>query len=219
MTAALKHPPLAIPLDGQHLEFRDEKPLGRQIRDTAGLIPASAYVLILIEKRGGRSIGLDEVVDLRALTNPIFRSFESDVIYPFTLNERGFEWGDETIGEEELRAFGEIPDDHELLLDSDGDRVIEPGAKVRLSRKGVERIVSRKRKGLKICIEGEFLPWPKRTITTEEIADLGGWDVSIGVIEVDEDQNERTLKPGEIIKFRPGLSYGKKLCFKRGENE
>jgi hypothetical protein len=41
-------------------------------------------------------------------------------------------------------------------------------------------------------------------------------DASNGVIEVDEDQNERTLAPGEVIKLRPGVAYGKKLCFKRG---
>ncbi len=216
MTAVVKTAAIVIPIDGQNYEIDDVTPTGRQLRDDAGLSPASAFILILIEGRGARSIGLDEMVDLRTLTNPLFRSFENDRIYTCTLNERGFEWGDEAISDVELRTFGEIPSEHELLLDSDGDRVIEPGTNVRLKREGVERIISRKPKKFKICVEGDFLPWPKGTITTEEIAEIGGWDVSIGVIEVDEDQNERTLKPGEIIKLRPGLSYGKKLCFKRG---
>lgn len=67
-----------------------------------------------------------------------------------------------------------------------------------------------------ICIEGTSYPWNSRTITTEQIAGLGGWDASQGVIEVDKDQTERTLAPGEAITLRPGVSFGKKLCFKRG---
>jgi len=41
-------------------------------------------------------------------------------------------------------------------------------------------------------------------------------DASHGVIEVDKDQNERTLAPGETLELKPGVSFGKKLCFKRG---
>ena len=44
-------------------------------------------------------------------------------------------------------------------------------------------------------IEGELKPWDKEEITTEEIAALGGWDPKEGVILIDEDNNERTLKP------------------------
>ena len=36
-----------------------------------------------------------------------------------------------------------------------------------------------------IDIEGALKPWYKDTITTEEIADLGGWDVSEGVVQID----------------------------------
>jgi len=67
-----------------------------------------------------------------------------------------------------------------------------------------------------LCIEGKELPWHEDTITTEQIAALGGWDVSQGVIEVDRDNNERTLAPGEVIEVTPGRSFGKKHCWKRG---
>jgi hypothetical protein len=66
-------------------------------------------------------------------------------------------------------------------------------------------------------IEGVGLvPWDKDTITTEEIADLGGWDVSQGVVEVDADNNERTLAPHEVVDLKPGLGFGKKHRWKRG---
>lgn len=57
------------------------------------------------------------------------------------------------------------------------------------------------------------------TITTEEIAKLGGWDISQGVIAIDKDQNEITLKLGETVSLKRGLSFCKKQRFKRGLNE
>ena len=67
-----------------------------------------------------------------------------------------------------------------------------------------------------VNIEGNFLPWPQDTITTEQIAKLGGWDLTQGVIEVGEDNTERTLAPGEIIQLTPGQTFGKKHKWKRG---
>jgi hypothetical protein len=65
-------------------------------------------------------------------------------------------------------------------------------------------------------VEGREIPWESDTITTEQIAELGGWDVSQGVIEVDKDNNERTLAPGEVVDIKPGQGFGKKHKWKRG---
>ena len=51
---------------------------------------------------------------------------------------------------------------------------------------------------------------------TEQIAELGGWDIAQGVIEVDKDNNERTLAPGEVLDIKPGQGFGKKHRWKRG---
>ncbi|MDD5308695.1 MAG: E2/UBC family protein [Deltaproteobacteria bacterium] len=67
-----------------------------------------------------------------------------------------------------------------------------------------------------VDIEGTVHPWEKDTITTEEILALGGWDASQGVIEVDKDNVERTLKPGEVIELKPGHGFSKKVKWKRG---
>jgi hypothetical protein len=64
--------------------------------------------------------------------------------------------------------------------------------------------------------EGTLHPWPKQTITTEEIAQLGGWSTSIGVIEIDADNNEHTLQPGQTVDIKPGQGFSKKIKFKRG---
>jgi hypothetical protein len=65
-------------------------------------------------------------------------------------------------------------------------------------------------------VEGQDIPWESDTITTEQIAELGGWDVSQGVIEVDKDNNERTLALGEVVEIKPGQGFGKKHKWKRG---
>ena len=66
-------------------------------------------------------------------------------------------------------------------------------------------------------IEGAYKPWDKDTITPEEVASLGGWDISEGVVLIDlEDGTERTLEPDEVIKLRPGIGFSKKIRFKRG---
>jgi hypothetical protein len=69
-----------------------------------------------------------------------------------------------------------------------------------------------------VDIEGTVYPWPKETITTEEIATLGSWDLSQGVIEIDKDNNERTLQPGEVVELKPGHGFSKKVRWKRGDN-
>ena len=61
-----------------------------------------------------------------------------------------------------------------------------------------------------VMIEGVEMPWDAETISTEQIAALGGWDPSQGVIEVDEDNNERTLVPSEVVVVKPGHGFGKK---------
>lgn len=66
-------------------------------------------------------------------------------------------------------------------------------------------------------IEGEITPWDEDTITTEQVAELGGWDVSVGVILIDlKDNTERTLQPGEVVELKPGMGFSKKVSFKRG---
>jgi hypothetical protein len=67
-----------------------------------------------------------------------------------------------------------------------------------------------------VNVEGTEHPWPRSTITTEEISELGGWDASQGVIEIDNENNERTLRPGEVVELKPGHGFGKKIRFRRG---
>ena len=68
-----------------------------------------------------------------------------------------------------------------------------------------------------IVIEDTQYEWNSSTITTEQIIELGGWDPSKGALLVDlKAGTERTLEPEEIIEIKPGMSFAKKVIFKRG---
>jgi hypothetical protein len=69
-----------------------------------------------------------------------------------------------------------------------------------------------------VNIEGVECSWSAPTITTEDIANLGGWDSAQGVIEVDPDNNERTLAPGELVHIKPGHGFAKRVRWKRGDS-
>ncbi len=67
-----------------------------------------------------------------------------------------------------------------------------------------------------VNIEGVEHKWHKDTITTEEVAKLGGW-TSEGVIEIDSNNVERTLGANEIIHLKKGIGFAKKIRWKRGD--
>ena len=65
-------------------------------------------------------------------------------------------------------------------------------------------------------IEGVEFPWPVSIITMEQIAEVGGWGPSEGVIQIDDDNNEQALEPGEVVELTPGLGFCKNVRWKRG---
>jgi len=68
-----------------------------------------------------------------------------------------------------------------------------------------------------VDIEGEIFEWPDGTITTEEIAAKGGWDVAQGVLEIDLQTNtQRQLAPNETVEIKPGKGFAKKFRWQRG---
>ena len=72
------------------------------------------------------------------------------------------------------------------------------------------------RPGCVLSIEGREISWPEDTITARQLADLGGWDVAEGVVEVDQFGNERTLDANEEVELGRNCSFGKLHRWKRG---
>ena len=65
-------------------------------------------------------------------------------------------------------------------------------------------------------IEGRVFEWPVSTVTREQVAELGGWDPSTGVLIIDAENNARQLQPAEVVHLEPGIGFAKKVHWKRG---
>ncbi len=221
--APRQHGPYRIMVGDTDLKFRDVLiddpiPTGRQVIEKAGLYPATGHLLFAwLEDGVLEEIRLDETVDLFPRGVERFIAFCSDRILLFVLNDRRFMWGSPTIQGRVMKALARVDvATHELWLEQQdaADRLIADDESVSLTGEALERF--RTAPSFLLCIEDKEHHWLKSTITTEKIAELGGWDPSEGVIEVDADQNERQLSPHEVVTLKPGLVYGKKLRWKRG---
>jgi len=205
-------------LEYQPYVIADPVPTGAQVLAAAGLQPVADHILIAVLKTGMlEEIRPDETVEIFRRGVERFIAFRSDRSFRFVLNDRRLEWGAKEILGRVLKVLaGADPAKTGVWLErrDEPDLFIKDDQAAPLSGKEVERF--RTAPLFILCIEGDSHPWLKPTITMEEIAALGGWEPSQGVIEVDKDQNERQLQPGEVITLKPGLAYGKKLCWKRG---
>ena len=67
-----------------------------------------------------------------------------------------------------------------------------------------------------IDIEGTLYDWDEDTITVPQIREPGDLPEDLPVIEVDKDNNQRTLEEDEIVELKPGMGFSKKVGYKRG---
>ena len=86
---------------------------------------------------------------------------------------------------------------------------------VKLEAGGVEKL--RTGPVFALWIEDKQFWWPEPTIATEQIAELGGWESSLGVQQIDlVTGHAHTLKPGEIIDLKDPKTFAKKIGWRRG---
>lgn len=205
-------------LNFRTLRIDDPVPTSRQILDAAEMRPAEDHALFQVLPKGGLELlRLSETVDLRVPGRERFVAFRASTLYRFIVDGESYEWGARSIGAAALQKIAGLDPEREAIWwerVDEPDELLDEGAVVPLDGAGVERF--RVGPAFWVCVEGARLRWPRETITMEEIAGLGGWDPAQGVIEVDEDQNERTLAPGEVITLKPGIAFGKRLCWRRG---
>ena len=221
--APRQHGPYRVLVGDADLKFQgvlidDPVPTGRQVLEKSGLYPAMEHLLFAWLKDGTvEEIRLDETVDLFPRGVEKFIAFRTDRSFRFVLNDRRFTWGSPTILGRVLKSLARVDAaTHGVWLEQrdEADRLIADDESVSLAGGALERF--RTAPSFLLCIEDQEHRWPKSTVTTEKIADLGGWDPSKGVIEIDEEQNERQLAPHEVVVLKPGLVYGKKIRWRRG---
>ncbi len=174
MAQTASRPQYRLVLDNRILETDDPEISGRDVLNLGRYRPASDFSVVLYANAGTQVLGLDETIRLDIDTSPVLRAFKGDRLFRATLNEREVVWGDDEISAADLRVIGEISDDQDLYLDSDGDRLIPDDGKVRLRREGVERIRSGDPHDatLHIILNGEQVTVEKGRISFSELAKL-----------------------------------------------
>ncbi|MGI4880728.1 MAG: multiubiquitin domain-containing protein [Janthinobacterium lividum] len=174
-------------------------------------------MLIKLADRGATSIGLEETLDVVPGRRPVFRTFTSDRVYSFTVNELGWEWGAASIGEADIRHYAGIPEDHEIFSDDDPDTAISRGGELRLSDRGVEHFRSRKAvsKTVEIVVNGRDREVPRGDITFEKVIAIAFPDKPTGpnvafTVTYRKGPHERpegSLIAGQSVHVREGMVF------------
>ena len=114
--------------------------------------PADQHILIELKDRGTTSVGLDEKIDLGD-GDKAFRAFRGDRIFRLTVEGRGYEWGQRSFAESELRRIHRIAADEVFSMSLPGeDLIIDDEGEVDLEAARAERldVVKRWHDGLAI---------------------------------------------------------------------
>ena len=172
-TAVRKHQ-YAFVLNDQTFTTEDPAITARDALGYGGFRSASDYSVIIFRNFGTEMLGLEETLRLDEGHVPVLRAFDSDRLFRALLNEREIVWGKGRITATDLRVIGQIPDDQDLVLDSDGDQLIPDDGAVVLRDKGVERIrsVDPKDETVTVILNGEQITVDKGKLTFEDLAEL-----------------------------------------------
>lgn len=188
------------------LHFADPVPNGRQILSEAGFLPAGDHVLIQCLLHGTRSVGLDELVDLREKGTEAFWAFRTDRVFRFTINDRGYEWGAAGITEPELRRIASVGDHEVLMLECDGEnRILVADDIIELGNSGTEHLRTVKRL-VTVCLDTDVeIEILCGAYTTEELIHVLGVQDGYLLNVLDAQGRLVPLKPNQTITIQADM--------------
>ena len=195
-----------INVDDIQLQLAEPVLEGRRILDEAGFRPAEGYVLIQLLLPGTRSVGLDESIDLREKGSEVFRTFKSDRIFRFTIDDRGYEWGVAKITEPELRRIAVVDSNGMLVLERDG-KAIELAADdiIELGETGTERL--RVVEFVTVYLNNVEKKIPSGAYKTEKLIRVLGVEAGYVLDVLDEQGKLDPLQPGQTTQVKAGMKF------------
>lgn len=212
-----------VSIDGQVYTLPNPAPTGGELIALIGLDPARYFLIYKIEGKPDEVVEFDEPFDLTAPGIEEFTLVTRDRHFTIHVNDTPYRIvGPFIMGRQILDLESKDPATHFVtqILPGVDDIVVGADDRIDLSKPGVERftIVATpcQNHGWKIDIDGQIYDWPKDTITTEEVIQLGHLNTGDGVIVIDAANNERTLTPRETIHLADGICFGRKVRFRRG---
>ena len=197
-----------IEVNGAVINFQDPVPTASQILSVAGFIPTDEHILIRLMKRSSNALGLNEAVDLRNGESAKFLAFKGDRIFRLTVDGGGFEWGQDTISESELRELAEVGDDEILVLErrDEPDRELNSNDQVALRDAGTEHIRTTK-KLITVVIDEVKKQIDRGSYTTERLIDVLGVEAGYLLNMLGDDGQLKTLNSGECVSVREGMKF------------
>jgi hypothetical protein len=174
----------------------DAEPTGRQILEAFERFPADEHVLLYLPRNGKlEEITIDETLDLRERGPERFFAFKTDRLLNFVANGRRFSWGASTISVALTRLVARIPDHESLFLERNNapDKELTENDSVRLSRKGLERLVSRQ-PSWKLNVQGVLLTLTTPVVVVKDALTQAGFDPSTGWIAILKRNGEAKLQ-------------------------
>ena len=190
------------------ITFKDPVPTTRQILREGRFTPTDEYILIRLQKGSSNALGLDESVDLRNGESAKFLAFKGDRIFRLTVDGGGFEWGEGTISESDLRKLAAIGDDKVLVLErrDDPDRELRPGDQVALTNAGTERIRTTK-KLIAVEIDGNAKQIAPGSYKTEQLIKILGVEPGYLLNMLTSDGKLKPLNFGDPVSVREGMKF------------
>ncbi len=188
----------------------DSDPTGRQILEKFERFPADEHVLLYLPRSEKlQAIELDETIDLRARGPERFFAFKTDRLFNFIVNGRRFSWGASEISVAIIRLVARIPDSEMLFLErfDEHDQELADVGTVRLSGKGVERIVSRQ-PSWKLNVQGVLLTLTTPVVKVKDAMAQAGFDPRSDWIAILKRKGEEKLQVSlddTIDLTRPGI--------------
>lgn len=197
-----------LEVNGAIVTFKDPVPTASQILREGGFTPTDEHILIRLQKGSSNALGLNEPVDLRNGESAKFRAFKGDRVFRLTVDGGGFEWGDGTISESELRKLASVGDDKVLVLErrDEPDRQLDPDDQVALTNAGTEHFQTTK-KLIAVEIDGIEKQIDLGSYKTEELIDILGVEPGYLLNMLNADGQLKTLNPGECISVRAGMKF------------
>lgn len=197
----------ATTVNGVAVKFAKPDPTGGRVLEKAGFNPVNDHVLILFTRRGSRSIGLDETVNLAMAGTEVFRAFKSDRIFRFTLNGYGFEWGVAKLLVQELRDSGHVGHNEVLVLERDGDDVeLPPDGVINLTPAGTEHMRTERRL-ITVYFESEPREIQRGKYSTAELISLFGVQTGYILEYLSEDGQLTPLGPEGKLRVKDGMKF------------
>ena len=197
-----------IDVNGTVINFQDPVPSASQILREGGFTPTDEHILIRLQNGSSNALGLDEPVDLRNGESAKLLAFRSDCVFRLTVDGGGFEWGEGTISESDLRKLAAIGDDKVLVLErrDEPDRQLGPDDQVALTDAGTEHFQTTK-KVIAVFVDDVEKQIDRGSYKTEELIDILGVDQGYLLNMLNAEGQLKTLNPGECVSVRVGMKF------------